>query len=208
MPLFDQVAGRQLRALPILDADGVEVVVLHIAVHQHDGHADLLELVQVPARIGADEYDAVQPAIPRDAQIALVLLGAGQQQVIAVLSRHVFDGGQQIAVKGVGEHELLARFGLGNQHADEVAPPAGQAAGIQVRHVIQPLDRIQNALGRLRADGLRGRAVQHIADRADRNPGFLGHILDANALHGRPLLCCYLNVSVIFYCIPSCLSRG
>ena len=169
--------------------------VFDVGIHQHHGHGELVQLRQAPAGIAAHDDDAVYAAVARDAHIALIRLRAGEQQhVIAASARRVLNGGQKLAVKRVCEHELLARLRLGDHHADQVGAAAGEAAGVQVGHIVQRAHGLPYALRGFRADGFAGFLIQHIADGRRGNARFPCHILDADAPHdSAPPFCRSLN---------------
>ena len=184
MPLAQQVFGGHARALPVLDADGVKGRVLDVAVHQDDGHVHAAQLLQIAPRIGAHDDNAVHAPVLGHAHIALVLLRAAEQQVVAVFAGRILDGAEQFPIEGIGKHEFLARLGLRNEHADEVGAAAGQAAGVEVGHIVEPAHRLQHALCGFGADGFIRIPVKHVGHRSGGHAGFTGDILDAYALHG------------------------
>ena len=194
MPLGQQIGGGHPAPLPVVNADGVEGLVLHVGVHQHHGDGQLVQFVQAAGGVGAHDDDAVHPPVPGDADIALPHAGPRQQQVVAAFPGVVFQAGQQGAVEGVVKHELPPRLCLGNHNTDQIGAPAGEAAGVEVGDIVQFCSGIPHPLRGLPADGLSGDFVENIAYRGGGHPGFPGYVLDADPAHA--CLPVYLTVSV------------
>ena len=92
----------------------------------------------------------------------------GDQQVETGLSRRRFDAAQD------REEELAAHFR--QQQADRAGLAAGQMAGGGLGHEPQVVDRLLHAVSGLVTHP--GGAVEHAADRGDRDSCSFGHVGD------------------------------
>ena len=142
MTAVQNVLGRQIAAVSIVDAYIMVIVVIAIAVDQYDRDPALLHLLVEGIRIHADDNDPVQIALLCQGQIALVGIRSRDDHMVAFLSGAQFNASQYLRVKLVLKHESASSLGLRDHYADQpgILSGAAQGTGCHVWCITQPLD--------------------------------------------------------------------
>ncbi len=178
-----EVADHGEGAAVIVDVDRVEGGAVHQAVEQQDrqrlGQVGLERMGVDVGRHDDQAVDAAAHGAQQGLDLGAVVMGAGDQQVIAAAVRGRVD-----AAHHLGE-ELAVE--IREQHADGVGLVGDQAAGGAVGRVAQPLGDLEDAAARLAPD--RPLVVEHPRDGRDRDLRLPRDLLDRGA-HPRAPPCC------------------
>lgn len=144
MAALKDVLRGEIAAVGVVDAHIVVVVVVAVAVDEHDGYLALLHLLIELVRVHADDDDAVQVALLGQGEIALVRVRGGDEHVEAALPGAELDAAEDLAVKLVLEHQPALALRLRHDDADELAvvARAGERARGHVRRVAEVLYRL------------------------------------------------------------------
>ena len=186
MSVFQHIAGCQIAAVGIVDTDIVVIMVVAVAVNQHDGNLRFLHLLIEVVGVHANDDDAIQIALLSKGQITLVCVSCGNQNVIPLLASIILDASQDLAVEAILEHQPVTGFCLGDNHADQLGVAHRKASGIQIRHIVQFFNGFHNTtLGFFRNRTL---ATERIRNGCGCYSSQLRYIFQSCSCHGIVLL--------------------
>ena len=176
MAVFQQMLRGQVAALFILQAHAVHVGMVHIAVDQHEGDAQVQGGGEEIILEHAGQHQPGQvPAAADGFQRACVLHGT-HHHVVPFLPRALFDAFHEGAQKGVAHGAAgVLRRQVGDD-SDNGGMVVGQGAGRHAGHVMLPLDDLPNFLHPLRRHPAFP-VVHHVGYGGNAHARFRGDVL-------------------------------
>jgi len=122
------ITGGKVAAIGIVNANAVKIVVVAIAVDQHNGDLRRFHLLIKLVGVHADHNNAVKVAFLRECQVTFIDIGGRNNYVVALPARIIFNAAHNFTVKAVLQHQAAAGLGLWHHDADQLGIAAGQAA--------------------------------------------------------------------------------
>jgi hypothetical protein len=171
---LEQVLGGEPAAGDVVDRDRALVGARRLPVDEDHRHA---ALAQRRERGGEDggrrDQHALHTLLGEHVEVrrllGLPVVGVAEDHGEAGRVGRLLDAAGDVGEERVGDVE--------HDQADGPAHPGAQLAGRLVAHEAEGHDRVEHPAAGLLADGLG--AVEHVADRAHRDPGVAGDVADA-----------------------------
>ena len=180
--LFQQMPGGDIAAFFVLQADAAHAGIIHIAVDQHEGHAQILGGVKKRVLEHAGHDQPGQPPAAAEG----VQLGGGfhraHHQIVSILPGALFDAVHKSAQKWIAHSAACVLRGQMGDHADDEGMVVGQGTGGHAGHVMLPLDDFPYFFHPVRRNPAFS-IVHHVGYRGDADARFGGDVFQSDHVY-------------------------